>query len=204
MFEDDYNTISAFSQGTYRERGSRFIAMAYPVNTENEVKEILQNLKKEHNSARHWCYAYRLGWSKSAYRINDDGEPSGTAGKPIYGQILSHDLTNILIVVVRYFGGIKLGVSGLIGAYKAATIEAIQNAEIINKLVKDINEVIFGYEVMNDIMPLLKKEGVNILETEYFDENVKILFEVNKSLSIFVCDQLLGFEKTKVNYIETV
>lgn len=204
MFEDDYNTISSFSQGIYRERGSRFIALAYPVSTENEVKEILQSIKKEHNSARHWCYAYRLGWDKSAYRMNDDGEPSGTAGKPIYGQILSHDLTNVLIVVVRYFGGIKLGVSGLIGAYRAATIEAIQNTEIINKPVKDINEVVFGYEVINDIMPLLKKEGVNVLETDYFDENVKILFEVKKSLSIFVCDQLSGFEKTKVKYMDTI
>jgi uncharacterized YigZ family protein len=204
MFEDTYKTIDSFSQGVYREKGSKFIALCYPVKTEAEVKEILITVRKQYNDARHWCYAYRLGWDKSAYRTNDDGEPSGTAGKPIYGQILSHDLTNVLIVVVRYFGGVKLGVSGLIGAYKAATIDALENAQCIEKEVKDVNEVDFGYAMMNDVMSLLKLDGVKIVKTDYFDENVKILFEVNKSLSIFVGDQLSGFDNVKLTFKETI
>lgn len=204
MFEDTYKTIVSFSQGIYREKGSKFIALTYLVKTEAEVKEILISVKKEYNDARHWCYAYRLGWDKSAYRMNDDGEPSGTAGKPIYGQILSHDLTNVLIVVVRYFGGVKLGVSGLIGAYKAATIDALSNAQILEKEVKEVNEVEFGYELMNNVMTLLKMEGVTIVKTDYFDDYVRILFEVNKSLSIFVCDQLSGLENAKISFIETI
>ncbi len=204
MFEDTYKTIFSFSQGVYREKGSKFIALAYPLKTEAEVKEVLISVKKEYNDARHWCYAYRLGWDKSAYRMNDDGEPSGTAGKPIYGQILSHDLTNVLIVVVRYFGGVKLGVSGLIGAYKAASIDALANAQILEKEVRDVNEVEFGYELMNDVMSILKLEGVKIVKTDYFDENVKIIFEVNKSLSIFVVDQLSGLENAKICFVETI
>ena len=120
MFDESYNTILKASEGSFRDKGSKFIAYLFPVTTEDKVKEILQDYKKKYYDARHHCYAYRLGWNKDAYRINDDGEPSGTAGKPIYGQILSNDLTNVLILVVRYFGGVKLGVSGLIQAYKAA------------------------------------------------------------------------------------
>ena len=121
MFDDTYKTIAEVSEGIYRDKGSKFIAIAMPVESELEIKNKISEIKKQYFDARHHCYAYILGYNKEAYRINDDGEPSGTAGKPIHGQLLSKDLTNILVVVVRYFGGVKLGVSGLITAYKEAT-----------------------------------------------------------------------------------
>ena len=131
MESDTYLTIKAFSQGLYKEKGSRFIAIAYPVSTQEEIKSILENIRKEHHSARHHCFAWMLGQNRDTFRVNDDGEPSGSAGKPILGQINSFSLTNILIVVVRYFGGKLLGVSGLINAYRSAAESALINAEII-------------------------------------------------------------------------
>ncbi len=125
LFSDEYKTIEGLAQGQFRDKGSRFLAFAIPVNNEKEVKTQLESLRKQYYDATHHCYAWMLGFDKSAYRVNDDGEPSGTAGRPIYGQILSHDLTNILIVVIRYYGGTKLGVPGLINAYKMAAIEAL-------------------------------------------------------------------------------
>ncbi len=204
MFEDTYKTILNKSEGIYREKRSKFIAFAYPVKTESQIKEILASLRKEYFDARHHCYAYRLGWDYSAYRINDDGEPSGTAGKPIYGQILSNELTNILIVVIRYFGGIKLGVSGLINAYKTATIEAINNANIITNVVQDLMEIHFSYDLMSKIMTLLKSDGIQILNTEYFEETVAIRFIINKTNTIHFCDQINSLENAKLNYIETI
>src|ERR1035438_4724191 len=135
LFDDNYKTISSSSQGIYKEKGSKFIAYTFPVKTETEIKAHIEKLKKEHHSARHHCYAYRLHPDKSVYRMNDDGEPSGTAGKPIFGQIQSNDLTDILIVVVRYFGGTLLGVSGLINAYRSAAVEVLKNSTFINKTV---------------------------------------------------------------------
>lgn len=204
MFDDSYKTIKSNSEGIYREKGSKFIALAFPVKTESQIKEILAGIKKDYFDARHHCYAYRLGWDYSAYRINDDGEPSGTAGKPIYGQILSNELTNILIVVIRYFGGIKLGVSGLINAYKTATIDAIKNSTIITNIVQDIMEVNFSYDLMSKIMTILKSDGIQILNTEYFDETVNIRFIINKTNSIQLCDQINTLENAKFIYIETI
>ena len=146
MFEDTYYTISAPSEGLFKDRGSRFIALAYPVTTEKEIKEIQVSLRKKYHDARHHCYAYRLGYDKSVYRVNDDGEPSGTAGKPIFGQIQSKDLTNIFIVVIRYFGGTLLGVSGLINAYRSAAADAIEHAQIIQKTIMDLYEISFEYQ----------------------------------------------------------
>ena len=131
MLDDTYKTIASTSEGIYKEKGSKFLAFAIPVVSEAEIKEHIDKIKKEYYDARHHCYAYILGADKATYRINDDGEPSGTAGRPIHGQLLSKDLTNTLVVVVRYFGGIKLGVSGLITAYKAATKDALDNAVVI-------------------------------------------------------------------------
>lgn len=204
MFDDSYKTIKSNSEGIYREKGSKFIALAFPVKTESQIKEILAGIKKDYFDARHHCYAYRLGWDYSAYRINDDGEPSGTAGKPIYGQILSNELTNILIVVIRYFGGIKLGVSGLINAYKTATIDAIKNSTIITNIVQDVMEVNFSYDLMSKIMTILKSDGIQILNTEYFDETVNIRFIINKTNSIQLCDQINTLENAKLIYIETI
>ena len=137
LFSDEYKTIAEPSQGSFRDKGSKFLAFAFPAASEQEVKQHLEALRKQYYDATHHCYAYVLGFDKSAYRFNDDGEPSGTAGRPIYGQLLSADLTNTLMVVVRYYGGTNLGVPGLIHAYKTAALEAINHATILNKIVKE-------------------------------------------------------------------
>lgn len=153
---DTYFTISDKSEGLYKEKGSKFISLAFPVTAEEQVKPILSDLKKEYYDARHHCYAWRLGSDGNRTRTVDDGEPSSTAGKPILGQILSHDLTNILIVVVRYFGGTKLGASGLIRAYRDAAADAIANAEITERTVDAFYKISFSYAEMNGVMKLIK------------------------------------------------
>lgn len=166
MFDDTYKTIDQPSEGIYSEKRSKFIAYAFPVITEQDVKNRLAEIQKKHWDARHHCYAYILGANKDAYRLNDNGEPSGTAGRPIYGQLLSNDLTNTLIVVVRYFGGIKLGVSGLQNAYKLAAKEAISNATIITKTVQEVYKIAFEYVKMNDVMQILKDSSIQILDRQ--------------------------------------
>ncbi len=156
--EDTYKTIEKPSEGLFKDKGSKFISFAFTVNSEDEIREIVQSIKKEHHSARHHCYAWRLGAEKLLFRANDDGEPSSTAGKPILGQIQSFDLTNILIVVVRYFGGTLLGVSGLINAYRNAALDAIIRAEIVEKLVEKWLLVEFDYGAMNEVMKIFKDE----------------------------------------------
>lgn len=163
MEEDVYKTIEAPSEGLYKEKGSRFIALAYPVATEEQIREIVAGLKEKYYDARHRCYAWRLGADKKRFRANDDGEPSSTAGKPILGQIQSNDLTNILIIVVRYFGGIKLGVSGLINAYREAAADALRNAVFVEKTVEEEIRIRFSYLVLNDVMKIVKEEGAEIL-----------------------------------------
>jgi len=158
MEPDTYLTIKAFSQGLFKEKGSRFIALAWPVTNQEEIKSILENIRKEHHSARHHCFAWRLGHERQTFRVNDDGEPSGSAGKPILGQISSLNLTNILIVVVRYFGGKLLGVSGLINAYRSAAESALKNSEIIELYIKDYYELVFPYSAINDVMKVIKEE----------------------------------------------
>lgn len=158
MEPDTYLTIKSFSEGLYKEKGSRFISLAYPVSDQEEIKSILAQVKREHHSARHHCYAWMLGYERSNYRVNDDGEPSGSAGKPIMGQINAFQLTNILIVVVRYFGGKLLGVSGLINAYRTAAESALINIEILEHHVMDHYELTFTYSSMNDVMKLIKEE----------------------------------------------
>lgn len=165
--EDTYRTITALSEGIYTEKRSKFIAIALPVRTLEEVKLHLETYQKKYYDARHVCYAYMLGHERLNFRANDNGEPSGTAGKPILGQINSNELTDILIIVVRYFGGIKLGTSGLIVAYKAAAAEAISNATIIEKTVDDDVTVAFEYPFMNDIMRIVKEDEPEILEQSY-------------------------------------
>jgi len=178
--EDTYKTISEESKGTYKEKGSKFLAFAFPVMSEEEIKRKLAILRKEFHDARHHCYAYRLGYDKSVFRINDDGEPSGTAGRPIYGQIVSHDLTRILIVVIRYFGGIKLGVPGLINAYKTATKDALDQTTIITKTILEEYQVRFDYTVMNNVMKILKEEDAVIISQE-FENSCRLDFSVRKN-----------------------
>lgn len=166
MFEDTYKTIAKPSEGSYSEKRSKFLAYAFPVQNEQEVKQRLAEIQKKHWDARHHCYAYILGPHKDAYRLNDNGEPSGTAGRPIYGQLLSKDLTNTLVIVVRYFGGIKLGVSGLQNAYKVAAKEALDAAVIEERTIQEQYQVVFEYVKMNDIMQILKDPEIQVLDRQ--------------------------------------
>ena len=164
---DTYKTLAAASIGEFKDRGSKFVAYAFPVYTEEEWQEHLDHVKKEHFKARHHCFAFRIGLDKNNFRANDDGEPSGTAGRPILGQIDSFELTNIFVVVVRYFGGTKLGVSGLINAYKSATIEAFQQGTFIEKTVEDIFKISFHYGLMSNVMNAIKKLDLEIVQQEF-------------------------------------
>jgi len=168
MFDDTYKTIAKPAEGSYSEKRSKFLAYAFPVQNEQEVKQRLAEIQKKHWDARHHCYAYILGPHKDAYRLNDNGEPSGTAGRPIYGQLLSKDLTNTLVIVVRYFGGIKLGVSGLQNAYKVAAREALDAAVIEERTVQEQYRVTFEYVKMNDIMQILKDPEVQVLDRQSY------------------------------------
>ena len=165
--QDSYITIAEAGEGCYVESRSRFLAFALHAGSEEEVKEILAAFRKKYYDARHVCYAYVLGDHGDRTRQNDDGEPSSTAGKPILGQIISNDLSNVLIVVIRYFGGIKLGVSGLIQAYKEAAADAINHAEIVERTVDEVIHVRFTYVVMNDVMKVLKEEEPDILSRNF-------------------------------------
>ena len=156
MIRDAYKSIASRAGGLFKDNGSRFIAWAYPVETEEEVKEIVAGLRKEYHDARHHCYAYRLGWLGDRFRANDDGEPSGSAGRPILGQIDAAGLSDVLVVVVRYFGGIKLGIPGLIRAYKSSTADALSQAEVVEKIAGKSFRLRFGYLAMNPVMKVLK------------------------------------------------
>jgi len=173
-----YSTIEKKSQGLYKEKGSKFISIAVSVTTEEQIKNTLEQIKKEYHDARHHCYAWRLGSDYKKYRYNDDGEPSSTAGKPIFGQIQSFNLTDILIIVVRYFGGTKLGVSGLIKAYKEAAADAINNNIIIEKTVKSKYRLEFNYDNTNIVMRNLKNNSIEIINQE-FNESCILDFTVD-------------------------
>ncbi|OUV69702.1 MAG: YigZ family protein [Flavobacteriales bacterium TMED123] len=201
MFEDTYKEIKTPTTGIYKEKGSKFIAYSYPAYSEEEVKDKIEEVKKTENAGRHYCYAYVLNPDKSAQRANDDGEPSSTAGKPILGQILSNDLTNILIVVVRYFGGIKLGVSGLIRSYKTAAAEAISDATIITKTIKEQYEVRFKYPQMNDVMRLVKEFDLEIVNTD-FQMDCKLIFAVRKSKSDGVLKSFKNYHELSVAFFK--
>ena len=201
-FVDEYLTINKPSEGLFKDRGSKFLAFAYPVSNEEEIKEVQEKLRSNYHDARHHCYAYMLGKDKNIFRANDDGEPSSTAGKPILGQIKSFDLTNILIVVIRYFGGTKLGVSGLINAYKTAAEEALKNAKIIKKTLHDIYELKFEYPVMNDVMRIMKEEKI-----EHIDQNFELSCSITLSLRKADIDKVLSkfdrIKDLKIDFIET-
>jgi uncharacterized YigZ family protein len=169
---DTYKTLSKESMAEYKDRGSKFIAYAYPLSIEVDFTVFLEKLKKEHPKARHHCFAWRLGMDSNRYRANDDGEPSGTAGRPILGQIDSFGLTNVGVIVVRYFGGTLLGTSGLIEAYRESTAEALRNAEIIEKIIEDTFEIIFEYDKMPNVMNALKKLNINVLSQNYNENGV--------------------------------
>ena len=179
---DVYQTIESPSTGEYKDRGSKFLAYAYPVFKEQEWKAHLEQLQKDHLKARHHCYAYRLGLNGSYFRANDDGEPSGTAGKPILGQIDKIGLTNLIVIVVRYFGGTKLGTSGLINAYKQSTAMALEQATIIQKTVEEIYQITFHYGLMNPVMRTIKQLDLTIVEQD-FGDTAQISIAIPQSLT---------------------
>ncbi|MEA2105661.1 MAG: YigZ family protein [Bacteroidota bacterium] len=201
-YNDEYLTISKPSEGLFKDRGSKFLAFAYPVSSEEEIKAIQEQLRNKYHDARHHCYAYMLGPEKKVYRANDDGEPSSTAGKPILGQIRSFNLTNILIVVIRYFGGTKLGVGGLINAYKTAAEKALNNAKIIKKTLHDIYELKFDYPQMNEIMRIMKEENI-----EQMDQNFELTCSITLALRKAEVEKVLSkfdrVEKLKIEFVET-
>jgi uncharacterized YigZ family protein len=197
LSDDTYKTISSESRGSYKEKGSKFLAFAFPVISEKEIKEKLGMLRKEHHDARHHCYAYQLGFDKSVYRMNDDGEPSGTAGRQIYGQIISYDLTMILVVVIRYFGGIKLGIPGLINAYRTAAKNALDKTGIITKTIQEEYQVRFDYTVMNNVMKVLKEEKAVIIRQES-GNLCKINFSIRKNSGNKISDRLQKISNVSV------
>lgn len=203
LFEDTYRILKAPSTGEFKDRGSKFYAYAFVVKTEADVKEHLLELRKKHYDARHHVYAYILGADKASWRANDDGEPSGSSGKPIHGQLLSYDLTNTLIVVVRYFGGTKLGIPGLINAYRSAAKDAIEQATIIEKKIEDIYELAFTYPDMNNVMRILKDEGISPLTTD-FQIDCKLQFKARKQDSARIYDQFKAIHTLKITYLKTI
>ena len=200
MENDEYRTIQSMSTGLYKEKGSKFIAIAVPVESLEDVRINLEKLRKEYHDARHHCYAYRIGEEPYEFRYNDDGEPSGTAGKPIYGQIQSFELTNILIVVVRYFGGIKLGTGGLIQAYRAASKDALENSTIATKIWTNRLQIAFNYLKMNDVMRIIKEDNLRIISQEN-NENCCILLEIRKRNFENVCNKFLSLEMIDLTVI---
>lgn len=199
---DTYQTIAAASEGIYKEKGSKFLAFAYPIFSEEEFKNHLAQLKKDYHDARHHCYAFKLGLTENEYRYSDDGEPNNSAGKPIYGQILSKNLTNVGIVVVRYFGGTKLGVGGLVTAYKEAAADALQNARIIEQTVNNFYQILFDYPVMSEVMTFIKKNELNITK-QLFENTCLIEFGIRKSEADTVVSELEKIEGVKVRFLRT-
>lgn len=203
LFDDRYKTIISPSEGIFRDKGSKFLAYAYPVRSDDELKKYLAALKSEHPKARHYCWAIRLSPDKSIFRINDDGEPSGTAGRPILNTLLSLDLTNIAVIVVRYFGGTLLGVPGLINAYKMATAEALSMAEIIELTVNDIYKVTFDYIRMNDIMKIIKDYNLRII-SQNFENLCVIELEIPKAQVNTVLSKFEKTEPISLTYLKTL
>lgn len=192
---DEYRTIKSLSEGQYSEKRSKFLAFALPVENVDEVRELVAQYQKKYYDARHACYAYMIGADRQTFRANDNGEPSGTAGKPILGQINSNELTNILIIVVRYFGGIKLGTSGLIQAYKAAAAEAISNAEIVTKTVDENLSVIYEFPMMNSVMKVIKDLNPKIISQGY---------ETDYTMTLQIRKGMIPELKSRLSKIDTL
>lgn len=192
---DSYKTISRPSTGIYKELGSKFLSFAYPVSNEEEVKEIINTLKKDYHDARHHCYAYRIGPEGELWRANDDGEPSSSAGRPILGQLLSYHLSDVLVVVVRYFGGTKLGIPGLIKAYKSAASDAIEKGEVVCKTAMRSISITYDYIRMNDIMKFIRDFSAQI-EEQQFDNLCKIRIKVRRGDLLRFCSEIEPFVST--------
>jgi len=203
LFEDTYRTITKPAEGIFRDRGSKFIGYAYPLKDESDLKDLLHQVKSMHPKARHHCWALRLTPDRSVFRINDDGEPSGSAGRPILNVMLSLDVTNIVVIVVRYFGGTLLGIPGLINAYKSATREALESADIVERTVNDIYSITFDYLAMNDVMRIVKEEELQLLKQD-FDNECVIEFGMPQSQVAQVVGKLEKLEGIRLQYLRTI
>jgi uncharacterized YigZ family protein len=198
---DLYRTIQNPSEGLYKEKGSKFLAFVYPVSTVEEIKERINYLQKQYHNARHHCYAWRLGADMERYRVNDDGEPSGSAGNPIFGQIQSRELSDILVVVIRYFGGTLLGVGGLINAYRSATSDSLDQAQIVELKVYKLINVQFEYPQMNSVMKVIKDLDLSF-ENQEFDLNCSLTLKVWKRKMDRVWTQLSLIKGCKLSAVE--
>ena len=203
LFEDSYQEVVASSEGLFKDKGSKFIAYAFHVKDEDKVKSRIAEIKKKEYAARHHCYAYILNPDKSAQRDSDDGEPSNTAGKPILGQILSNNLTNTLIIVVRYFGGVKLGVGGLINAYRNAAAAALENIVIEQRFVKEVFSVYFQYPEMNNVMRIVKDLKLEVIQQK-FEIECELTFSIRKSQSEQMQSIFALNHKVKLVYQKTI
>lgn len=192
MIKDEYQTITSVSTSNFTDKASKFLTFAFPISNDDDIKEHLEILKKEHWKANHHCYAWRLGTDGNQYRANDDGEPSGSAGKPILGQIDSFGVTDVLVVVVRYFGGTKLGVSGLINAYKTGTALALENAEIVKKTIDNEYKIIYDYAITSQIMSFVNQYQLKII-SQGFDAKAMLIF----SIKVSKADKILALLKEK-------
>jgi uncharacterized YigZ family protein len=200
--KDTYKTITKPSaEVLFKDKNSKFFGYAFPVTSEEEAKEHLEDLKKKHHAARHWCYAWQLGKSDFHYRANDDGEPSNSAGMPIYGQIQSFEVTNILIVVVRYFGGVKLGVGGLINAYKTTAQMVLEESNIVTRTIDLKFEISFDYPEMNKVMRVIKENNLNVVD-QILELDCKIIISVRKSESERIYEKFDATYKVTIKELE--
>jgi uncharacterized YigZ family protein len=201
MSQDTYKTIEAPAEGLYKDKGSKFLAFGYPVSSLEEISEILESIRKKYHDARHRCYAYRIGIKNEVSRMNDDGEPANTAGKPIHGQILANGLTNILIVVVRYFGGTLLGRGGLVKAYKAAATDMLSNARIAVRLPERFYKIEFEYNALNEVLKVLDREHLK-QEDNKFDSLCSVIIRVNANIEKSILPRLERIRSVKVSALD--
>jgi uncharacterized YigZ family protein len=203
LFDDTYFTVDKSAEGLFTDRGSKFLAFAYPINSEADIKPILAKLKAAHPKANHHCWAMRMGTDRSVFRINDDGEPSGTGGRPILNILLSRNITNVIVIVVRYFGGTLLGVPGLINAYRTAAEEALKSANVIEKTVNDVYTIQFDYLLMNEVMRVIKADNLTILNQK-FDNDSSIQLSIRKMQVNQVLGKLQNIAGIKVKFDHSV
>ena len=201
--DDTYNMLATPGEGLYKEKGSKFIASAFTVMNEDKAKAAITEIRKKYFDARHHCFAYMIGPDKKVFRASDDGEPSGTAGKPILNQILSKDVTNVCVVVTRYFGGIKLGTSGLINAYKTASREALDNAQVVEKTINEIYSLEFEYPLMNDVMRIMKEENLDTLNPR-FEMDCYMEFSTRKNAASKIAEKFSNLYGVKITHINTI
>jgi len=200
--DDTYHTIKSGATGVYKEKGSKFLAFAEPVSSEDQAKLILEKYRNNYHDARHHCFAWAIGPQRELQRMNDDGEPSGSAGKPIFGQILSFGLTNLIIVVVRYFGGTRLGVGGLVNAYKTASRDALSSAVIITNTINEVYEIVFRYPETNEVMRVINENNLAILESSYTD-TCWLVLSVRKKIASHVTHQFSALNRVNIKYLRT-